>query len=479
MAAVKPPFVSMPGRAFWGLVVQKGPWKSTYSDYQRAHQVPGGAVGGGVPVGGTGEGKRDAVMTPYQQNGRGVLPEPSEHATQSVVRPGESWMIKKPPPGMKRSSKLKAALTIGKSNETNYEDIRHAEGMEPSMPPPPPDLKSTFLTEDRLSKSRNKNALTVVTRNLPRSDIDASNPVSQPPSYSTGGPPSYRSSSGRPMDLDTPGIRTPRSLRSSMSIDTMPGGGRRSSGGTGNLVCGTGSSDFSIPVCGVPAPPSSSSPGSTMSVDTSPAPFTPPVIDQISSNTALDEELADLKKEMQKRKLTVETSGLPPPARRAGMRVIGSSLDPGGMDDVANEFYPTEKRKGMGGSSGREKKGKLTLPPKPKRKAEDQGVSGRTKKGKLTLSPKRKAEGVEESGPQKKKGKSLKPVQIQTRNLPPSRQSSTRAPGIRSENASVARTSDALPAPRTRAAMRRANGSLANVPVNVPRHQRRDSGFSG
>jgi len=484
MSSVKPPFTSMPGRAFWGLVVQKGPWKSTYSDYLRAHQVPGGAKGGGVPVGGTGEGKRDAVMTPYQQNGRNPLPDPSEHATQSIVRPGESWKIKKPMIGGKqmKGTKLTYALTISASKKdpaTDYEDISHKKGMEPSGPPPPPDLKSTFLTEDRLAKSRNKNGLTVVTRNLRRA-IDSSSAVSQPPSYSTGAPPSYRSSSGRPMDLDSmpPGgprsagssMRGPSSGRSAMSVDTTPGGGL---GGLfdspSNLISGSGG-DFSIPISGVPSP---STPGTTMSVDTASTSFTPPVIDQVVFDKTIDEELRKLREKMEARTLTMDTSNLPPPTRRAGMQVIGSSLDPGGMRDVANEFYPTEKRKNMmEGGSGREKKGKLTLTPrpqeprediitsrgaekmkkaveakkgalkgkfapsnvKPKRKAEDQGVSGRTKKGKLA--PK---EGLK----------------IQVTGLAPSKQSSTKSSQFKPkektmEDKSAPKKFDTLPEVRSK-----------------------------
>jgi hypothetical protein len=163
MPKVKAPFTSRPGRAFYGLVVQKGPWKSTYKDYRRAHQVPGGAIGGGVPVGGTGDGERDAVMSPYQQDGRGPLPEPSEHGTQSIVRPGESWYRKKPAMGGKRKSSMKAALIIHKkSDETNYEDISHEKGQEPDKLPPPPDLHSLFLTEDRLLEARSQKPLSKI-----------------------------------------------------------------------------------------------------------------------------------------------------------------------------------------------------------------------------------------------------------------------------------------------------------------------------
>jgi len=179
MAAVKGPHISMPGRAFWGLVVQKGPWKSTYGDYLRAHEVPGGAIGGGIPVGGTGEGKRDSVMTPYQQNGKNPLPDPSEFATQSIVRPGESWFIKKSQPGMKLPTPLKAALTIKHSKERDYEDISHEKGLEPNIPPPPPDLSSTFLTEDRLLTTRKKGKLSVVTNveMLPSPTMDVDTPT--------------------------------------------------------------------------------------------------------------------------------------------------------------------------------------------------------------------------------------------------------------------------------------------------------------
>lgn len=95
----------------------------------------------------------------------------------------------------------------------------------------------------------------------------------------------------------------------------------------------------------------------------------------------------------------------------------------------------------------------------------------------LTKGVKRKAATERVAG--KKKRSTLQVPRIRTKELalPYSRQSSTRVRGVRSEDYSVPRTSDALPAPRTRRALRRANGTLANVPVNVPRNQRRDSGY--
>jgi hypothetical protein len=453
MAAVKGPHISMPGRAFWGLVVQKGPWKSTYGDYLRAHEVPGGALGGGIQVGGTGEGKQDSVMTPYQMNGRNALPEPSEHATQSIVLPGESWFIKKPQPGSKLPSPLKAALTIKHSKERDYEDISHKKGGEPNVPPPPADIKTTFVTEQRLARSRNKLGLTIVTRNLPRYDISSQvvTPPMAPPSYSTGIAPSFRSSSGRPMSLDTPpapvGPRiaevTPLSGRP-MSLDTP-----------------LSARPMSIDLSGFPVSVDTPSSGIPMSIDTPPSllsassasvgypslpspysvskesTFTPPSIDLSESYKNIDDELRKLREIMEKRQLTVNTN--------LDYYKMGASAEPKPYDEVPNLL---KRKMAAENESGRSKKGKLSKPLPPaiqtknlskysnvglldlqgaaapkdydevpnllKRKQKNGAESGRSKKGKLA--PKRKPP---------------KPSRITTTNLPPSLQSSTKARGTK------------------------------------------------
>lgn len=459
MAAVKPPFTSMPGRSFWGLVVQKGPWKSTYSDYLRAHQVPGGAKGGGVPVGGTGEGKRDTVMTPYQQNGRKPLPEPSEHATQSIVRPGESWQMKKPPPGMKQVSKLKAALVIGKTAGRDYEDISHPEGMEPNVPPPPPDLKSTFLTEERLGRSRNKNGLTVVTRNLPRYDVGSSEVVSQgPPSYSTGTPPSYSSSSGRPMSLDTPpASRQPPPLW--IHIPTT--GGRPSPVSSGGMM--------SVDTPMTDAMSVDTQPQTLLSATTEVSDFVPPSID-------LQESYKSIAERRGAAPVKVQTGYPTLPYSRQGSTVPAGvkRMETKSMPKAFDEFPLNIKRKvelaelsPAAGSKEREKKGKGIVVQKPKEKiitmkeAEMMRKAASAKQGSLkgkfapsNKKPKRKAEEETTSG-REKKGK-LAPkekLKIQVTGLPLSKQSSTVSKEFapkqkKKEDKSAPKKSDTLPEPR-------------------------------
>lgn len=65
--------------SFWGLVQQKGPWKSTASDRERAKQSSRPTVGGGIPAGGTkhaGFAGYEQTMTPYQMDARGAPPKP-------------------------------------------------------------------------------------------------------------------------------------------------------------------------------------------------------------------------------------------------------------------------------------------------------------------------------------------------------------------------------------------------------------------
>jgi len=62
------------GKPFWGLVVQKGPWKSTPVDIARAKQKNISPASQGTET-----------ITPYQINASGTLPEPSHYAKRSVV----------------------------------------------------------------------------------------------------------------------------------------------------------------------------------------------------------------------------------------------------------------------------------------------------------------------------------------------------------------------------------------------------------
>lgn len=79
------------GKPFWGLVEQKGPWKSTPADRARSGMKDKLNVGGGVGAGGrvhAGHGNYSATMTPYQINATGAPPKPSAYAMRSVLIDG-------------------------------------------------------------------------------------------------------------------------------------------------------------------------------------------------------------------------------------------------------------------------------------------------------------------------------------------------------------------------------------------------------
>lgn len=98
------------GNTFWGLVQQKGPWKSVGSDRQRATESKPEYGGGGTGAGGTvhaGHGNWQQVMTPNQLNGSAAPLLPSDYAMRSAVM----GLV-----DMKRQTKMgrvKSKLTLG------------------------------------------------------------------------------------------------------------------------------------------------------------------------------------------------------------------------------------------------------------------------------------------------------------------------------------------------------------------------------
>ena len=403
MAAVKGPHISMPGRAFWGLVVQKGPWKSTYGDYLRAHEVPGGALGGGIQVGGTGEGKKDSVMTPHQMNGRNPLPELSEHATQSIVLPGESWFIKKSQPGSKRSSPLKTALSLAikHSQDRDYEDISHAKDAEPNVPPVPVQT-SSFLTETRLLESRERGKLSVVTnqeQTLPSPTMDIDTPSY---AYDHGLIPTFIPPTE---DLAVAYKKESESLKRKNEMDRE---------------------DYEKKMKmmkGPQVPKIETGPTLPYARQSSTMPFQVKRLESRSAPKTYDEFPLNIKRKASQDDEPVKKGKLSkpfPPAiqtknlsKYSNVGLLGGAAAPKEYDEVPNLL---------------------------KRKQQNGAESERFKKGKLAP-----------------KQKSLKPSRITTTNLPPSKQSSTKPEGVRYENNSAPKKDDKLPQLRTRASKTRAS----------------------
>lgn len=79
---------TFPHSDYWGLVQQKGPWRSTAADVRAARMRGKLNIGGGVGAGGTrhaGNASHLTVMTPYQLSARGNAPMPSQYVQQRVV----------------------------------------------------------------------------------------------------------------------------------------------------------------------------------------------------------------------------------------------------------------------------------------------------------------------------------------------------------------------------------------------------------
>ena len=79
---------------FWGLVEQKGPWKTTLTDLERSHQnVSGSQTGGGIQLGGTknaGHAGWYASINPSLDPSAMPLPKPSRYVQQSIITPPQS-----------------------------------------------------------------------------------------------------------------------------------------------------------------------------------------------------------------------------------------------------------------------------------------------------------------------------------------------------------------------------------------------------
>jgi hypothetical protein len=72
---------------YWGLTQQNGPWQTTKKDIRNLKRS-GPVLGGGLGMGGTahaGHGNYNALINPYQQNGRKPISMPSKYAMRDVV----------------------------------------------------------------------------------------------------------------------------------------------------------------------------------------------------------------------------------------------------------------------------------------------------------------------------------------------------------------------------------------------------------
>ena len=75
---------------FWGLVEQKGPWKTTQTDIERSHQYkPNKNTGGGIQIGGTknaGHAGWYASMNPHVDPNYSLPPpKPSAYVQKSII----------------------------------------------------------------------------------------------------------------------------------------------------------------------------------------------------------------------------------------------------------------------------------------------------------------------------------------------------------------------------------------------------------
>ena len=150
------------GGSFWGLVQQKGPWKTTYQDRLNARGRSGPVLGGGIGAGGTrnaGHGNYEQLMNPYQQNGSKPPPMPSKYAQRQVVASGPDMYQPKATAGIRSQFKPSVGNrasyqtnqkmgSMGKSDE-GFQGGARTHGMAPEKEMPGmPQLPNYFETEE-------------------------------------------------------------------------------------------------------------------------------------------------------------------------------------------------------------------------------------------------------------------------------------------------------------------------------------------
>jgi len=155
---------SVGGGNFWGLVQQKGPWKTTRHDVANARasmkqdKVYGGGIGEGCTIH-AGHGNYKQVINPAAVEGRDAPPKPSSLASRSVVLKESNHYRKKAIAGF-----LPQYDTLGERSATEVGGHK-AGGMgagvietEPDyqmMPSTPMEIPSaSFLTEHRLEEEQ-------------------------------------------------------------------------------------------------------------------------------------------------------------------------------------------------------------------------------------------------------------------------------------------------------------------------------------
>ena len=157
---------SVGGGNFWGLVQQKGPWKTTRHDVAnaKASMKQDKVSGGGVGEGGTthaGHGNYKQVMNPVAINGREAPPQPSSLAMRSVVLQEVNHYRKKAVAGF-----LPQYDTLGERSATEVgghkaggmgAGVVQSEADYQMMPSTPIEMPSApFLTEQRLEQEQVK-----------------------------------------------------------------------------------------------------------------------------------------------------------------------------------------------------------------------------------------------------------------------------------------------------------------------------------
>jgi len=183
---------SVGGGNFWGLVQQRGPWKTTRVDIQNSKESmkQDKVAGGGVGEGGTlhgGHGNYKEVVNPYAVNGKQSTPAPSKIALRSVVFVESNHYRKKSiagflpiydPVGEKSASSVGGQKAGGSGAvATPLETSPDTTGVEEEMMTA--DLPSaSFLTEHRMEESNQKEEEGI--RALPTHPLESKGVIRKP-----------------------------------------------------------------------------------------------------------------------------------------------------------------------------------------------------------------------------------------------------------------------------------------------------------
>lgn len=404
---------------FWGLVQQKGPWKSTPADKRNASlSLKNRSImsGGGIGAGGTrhaGNGNWASTTTPADRDAWKAPPPPSKYATRSIMTP--AGYSRKPVAGGIRGAPTPMSLGRMKPDDVGKAGM---PGFVPPLGGYPKEGEGYRLgSGDSGDESSGDEEMSIT-------------PVDQKPTPSSFGMSEHRMEEAM-KQAETVDVKEEKMDVDDKVVETLPyTGGVKRRGGPLQKVRRNpiGKKEMKSMTKDEKGPQGNYLKSileylMPVKQETKPTPFVPPKYNQVTE--------------------TAKASTIKSPAVTATVPGAFPSASSGPATEVLE--IPGKKRKSENESAV--KKEKLMAKPRPLRIKYKPSKQEEVKRGPVPqiVAPrgtKRKSE--KENTERMKKGRLMVPqkrvkpsLKVETRNLPPSAQSSTKAKGVRYERKSA------------------------------------------